>query len=115
DGSTITASASYGISSSWTLLPTRGDFNGDGNSDVVLRNASTGSISIWLMNGTDIIGTGTIDTGHPDWQVLATDADFNADGKSDFLIRENGMVGVWQMNGAAIGSSAEWGAGSLWT
>jgi hypothetical protein len=30
------------------------DFNGDGKSDIVLRNYTTGQNALWLMNGTSV-------------------------------------------------------------
>ena len=35
-----------------------GDFNHDGNSDILLQNTSSGQVSVWEMNGNTIIGGG---------------------------------------------------------
>jgi hypothetical protein len=40
---------------SWHVAGT-GDFNGDGKSDILLQNTD-GQVSIWEMNGTNIIAT----------------------------------------------------------
>ena len=46
----------------------REDYNGDGNSDLVLRNGSTGVVEVALMNGSDILTYRDIAYG-TDWQV----------------------------------------------
>ena len=43
----------------WKAIGT-GDFNGDGNSDILWRNASTGQASIWEMSGNTLIGGGAV-------------------------------------------------------
>ena len=37
----------------WQIIST-GDFNNDGNSDLLFRSASAGQSAIWLMNGTQV-------------------------------------------------------------
>ncbi len=39
-----------------------GDVNGDGDADLLVRNASTATTSVWLMSGRRVIGTSTLDT-----------------------------------------------------
>jgi hypothetical protein len=83
---------------SWTALGT-GDFNDDGHSDILLRNAN-GQIAIWEMNGTSVIGHGTI-AANPGltWSPVAS-GDVNGDGHSDILWQNaNGQVAIWEMNG----------------
>ena len=43
----------------WTAVGT-GDFNGDGHSDILWQNATTGQASIWEMNGNTRIGGGPV-------------------------------------------------------
>ena len=43
----------------WQAIST-GDFNHDGFSDILLQNTNTGAITIWDMNGTGLIGGGTV-------------------------------------------------------
>jgi len=45
-----------------------GDFNGDGQADILWRNDS-GLIYIWYMNGTNISGGGAVFTLTSDWKV----------------------------------------------
>ncbi|MBV6342060.1 VCBS repeat-containing protein [Candidatus Magnetobacterium casense] len=80
-----------------------GDFNGDGKSDIVLRN-SQGDIYMWLMDRTKISTGGYASRGLPGgWALKATD-DFDNDGKADMLWQNTstGDVYVWLMDGANI-------------
>ena len=47
------------------------DFDGDGQTDLVWRNTSTGEISLWLMDGVnrkgEAISLGTVD---PVWKIV---------------------------------------------
>ncbi|MDH3792283.1 MAG: FG-GAP-like repeat-containing protein, partial [Rhodospirillales bacterium] len=76
-----------------------GDFDGDGNADLLWRNVSTGNTVIWLMEGTAKLAAQPIGVVPPVWQVVAT-GDFNGDGKADILWRHtgNGSTLVWQMD-----------------
>jgi hypothetical protein len=89
-----------------------GDFNGDGNTDILWRNYGSGEYSgfncIWYMNGTTVIGYGypfrVLDV---DWKIVGT-GDFNRDGNTDILWRnygsgeQGGFNGIWYMNGDAV-------------
>ncbi|MDB5482908.1 MAG: peptidase and matrixin and adamalysin [Caulobacteraceae bacterium] len=70
------------------------DFNADGLSDLVWRNAN-GDAGIWLTGaggGYTPVDFGVIDNS---WQIQAV-GDFNGDGKADILWRNsNGAVGEW--------------------
>jgi hypothetical protein len=92
------------------------DFNGDGRSDILWRNTSTGAVYEWELNGTSIIGGGPVGGATPDW-VIAGVGDFNGDGKSDILWRNtsSGAVYEWQLNGTAIiGQGTEGGTTPDW-
>jgi hypothetical protein len=89
-----------------------GDFDGDGNTDVLWRNYGSGSDQgkniIWYMEGTTIQSQGVpyrvMDTS---WRIERT-GDFNGDGRADILWRcygtgsDQGKNIIWYMNGAAI-------------
>ena len=82
------------------------DFNGDNKSDILWRNAGSGQIYIWLMDGTSIssqASPGAVDDLN--WEIKGV-GDFNRDGKADILWRHagSGQVYIWLMNGAAISS-----------
>ena len=93
---------------SWSVAGI-GDFNGDGNRDILWRSTS-GQVSLWTMNGSAITGGGDLTSGgaavRPDatWSIAGI-GDFNGDGNSDILWRNsNGSLNLWQMNGTTITS-----------
>ncbi|MBF0536921.1 MAG: VCBS repeat-containing protein [Nitrospirae bacterium] len=84
------------------------DFNGDGNSDLLWRNAVTGDVYIWFMSGTTITGGNFAAKGVPkDWNINAA-GDFDGDGKSDILWQNTttGDVYIWLMDGTTIKGGA---------
>ena len=87
---------------SWRVVGT-GDFNGDGTPDILLQNTS-GQVSIWEMNGNEVVGGGPVSPSPgPSWKAIGT-ADLNGDGLSDILFQNtsSGQVSIWEMNGNKI-------------
>jgi uncharacterized repeat protein (TIGR03803 family) len=88
---------------SWRAVGT-GDFNDDGQSDILWQNTNTGQASVWEMNGTTLIGGGPV-TPNPGlaWKAIGT-GDFNGNGDSDILWQNvnTGQASVWEMNGNTI-------------
>ena len=104
----------------WSLSGT-GDFDRDGQADIILRNENADQIVAWYMNsdGTikseSIVGRGF---GDNNWKIEAV-ADFNRDGKSDIVLRNalSGQNLLWTMDGSSIASEALIGrdiAGADW-
>jgi hypothetical protein len=66
---------------SWSLVEI-GDFNGDGKSDALWRQSTTGALSEWLMNGSQVTAASTVTSQSsnpmPDasWQVLSKPTNF---------------------------------------
>jgi hypothetical protein len=90
-----------------TLDPARaGDFDGNGRSDLIWRNETTGQTAIWLMNGTTF-SSGVIVMNNAAWRPALL-GDFNGDGKSDIVWRNDatGQSSVWLMSGTQIIGSA---------
>jgi parallel beta-helix repeat protein len=107
DGTTLlpgTALLAPLVDASWQIAGT-GDFNGDGKSDILWRNPSSGQVAIWEMDGTTLLpGTALLaPLVDASWQIAGT-GDFNADGKSDILWRNpsSGQVAIWEMDGTTL-------------
>jgi hypothetical protein len=85
---------------SWTPNPAESDFNGDGLSDILWQNASTGQAAIWDMNGNARTGGGTVSPNPgPSWTAVGS-GDFNGDGQADILWQNaDGQASIWEMNG----------------
>ena len=70
-----------------------GDFNADGNADILWRNTS-GLLIEWLMNGSTITSSGVVTSNSalvtPDasWHVVEI-GDFNGDARTDMLWRSD--------------------------
>ena len=89
------AAASYALPSGWSVVGS-GDFNGDGRSDLLLRNTN-GTITEWLgqANGGFTWNANATYALDPSWHVAGI-GDFNGDGHSDvLLVNDNGSVTDW--------------------
>src|SRR5882724_8417633 len=98
-----------------TTSTRRGDFDGDGKSDILWRHTS-GTLYQWLLNGTTVIGAGSPGGAPTDWTVVGV-GDFNGDGKADILWRHtSGTLYTYLMNGTTvIGAGSPGGASTDWT
>jgi len=97
------------------IITKSADFNGDGKSDVLLKNTATGDAVIWLMDGLHAASYGTIATFGSEWKIITATADFNGDGKSDVLLKNSttGDAVIWLMDGlhaASYGTIANFGS-----
>ena len=113
---TANAAASGGVQlviSTTTTPPigdARNDFNGDGRSDILLRN-DNGSVTNWLgqTDGGFFSNHGVAAYGlTTSWNIDAV-GDFNGDGRDDLLLRnDNGSVTNWlgQSNGSFFSNHA---------
>jgi uncharacterized repeat protein (TIGR01451 family) len=87
-----------------TLVPRahQGDFDGNGSSDVVLFNATTGEVREWLMAGLVVgsnLGIGT--QSNPNARVVGT-GDYDGNGQSDLLWQDQSTgAGLLWLNGSA--------------
>ena len=88
----------------------RSDFNGDGKSDILWQNTSTGQRVIWLMNGTTHTSTVNLGTVATSWGIAGS-GDFNGDGKADILWQNSssGQRLIWLMNGTGLISTVNLG------
>ena len=111
DGTTVSNASqtapTSSVDPSWTTAGT-GDFNGNGKSDILWRNSTTGNVAVWTMNGSSV--TASTLTSTPtlasSWTTAGV-ADFNGDGKSDILWRnDDDRVVLWTMDGSSVVSFA---------
>jgi FG-GAP-like repeat len=96
-----------------------GDFNGDGKTDVLWHNGSSGTSIIWYLKGNNFIETVTsfvqgvdfdqLVTVGTNWKIEAV-GDFNGDQKADIVWRnyQTGVNFIWytQPTGFFIGNTA---------
>lgn len=85
-------------------IQTTGDFNNDGQDDIVYRDVTTGANVIWFMQNGTRIGTQSLPgILNLDWKAVGA-GDFNDDGKMDILWRNqaSGANTVSLLNGGAI-------------
>jgi hypothetical protein len=65
-------------------------------------------VRLWELNGTTVIGAGSVGNPGPSWHVMGV-GDYNNDGRSDILFQSSsGEVAIWELNGTSV-----IGAGSL--
>lgn len=93
-----------GVETDW-YLRTAGDFDGDGNPDIVWQHPSSGTSRIWLMkDGVKLSAPAAFVTGKTGWKIVGA-ADYNNDGKDDlvwFNPASNGQLQISYMNGASV-------------
>jgi hypothetical protein len=88
-----------------------GDFNMDGNADILWRRDGNGANAMWQMNGFAVSAAQLIQGLPVAWQVEGI-RDFNRDVKADILWR-NAVTGqnfIWQMDGFALTTGQSIGA-----
>lgn len=85
---------------SWSIVGT-GDFDGDGRSDILWRNADS-TLAVWRMDGTTVLGGGSVYRPGTDWTVAGI-GDFDGDGRSDILLQDStGIIAGWRMDGSTV-------------
>jgi len=107
-GTTASATLTIGPRSapfSVTTAAARSDLAGDGRTDVLWRNSSSGENYVYPMDGTTILAGEGYLRPVPDqrWQIAGI-GDFDGDGKADILWRnsQSGENYVYLMNGLSI-------------
>lgn len=113
-GTTVLRKISLGAMVGWQMVGS-GDFNRDGQSDILWQNPITGEARVSLMAGTTVarnVSLGFVDTA---WEMSGT-GDFNKDGQSDILWqnRTSGDCSVWLMNGTSVSSAVSLGTVAQW-
>jgi hypothetical protein len=101
--------ANTAFDTTWSIVGV-GDVTGNGGSDLVWQQPSSGLVAIQLLNGITPVGGGVIANSPfaAGWSVVAT-GDFNGDGKRDLVLQRtaDGLVEMQFLNGTtAIGGGA---------
>jgi FG-GAP-like repeat/FG-GAP repeat len=79
------------------------DFNGDGKSDILLRNPD-GSVEMWMMQAEVVANKITLSESKPNTWSIVGQRDFDRDGKADVLWRDSaGNSERWFLNGTGTG------------
>jgi IPT/TIG domain/FG-GAP-like repeat len=116
-GSQVVQSASLGnVPSNWVIAGV-GDFNGDGATDILWRDTTSGTVAIWFLNSVFAIqSTASLGAVPNTWSIAQT-GDYNGDGKTDILwIDDTGNVAIWFINGSTVASTAGLGnVGTSWS
>jgi hypothetical protein len=118
NGSTVQSTALGTVPSNWQVVNV-GDFNGDGNVDLLFRDSNSGTVAIWFLNSSGTVQStatvGVVPTSSG-WTIVDT-GDYNGDGMSDILWTDtSGDLAIWFMNGSTISSTAGLGnVGTSWT
>lgn len=76
-----------------------GDFNGDGKTDILWHNETTGENTAWLMDGTTVSTAAFLPATDVAKQPKV--GDYNGDGKTDVFWRNynSGENSIWTVNG----------------
>jgi VCBS repeat protein/hemolysin type calcium-binding protein len=90
------------------------DFDGDGRADILLHGQD-GTLSIWRMNGAEVLGSATFTGPGSAWAVAGT-GDFDGDDRADILWRgQGGEVAIWAMDGnQVLGGGTAGNPGGFW-
>lgn len=80
------------------------DINGDGHSDLVFQNSTTGQIVFWYMNGTRVLGGAAASLMPASGYKICGTGDFNGDGSPDLVFQNSttGQIVVWYLSGTNV-------------
>ncbi len=92
-----------------------GDMNGDGNADLLFRNANTGDIVQWNLDGGELISSAYLGNPGTTWDITGFH-DFDGNGTDDILFRNNitGDVVQWATFAEGITGSIFGNVGNNW-
>ena len=83
---------------SWKVAG-QADFDGNGQTDILWHNTGSSQVSVWLMNGTNVIRNIPLRNIALGWSVV-TMGDFDSNRSQDIVWQHtDGRLAVWYMNG----------------
>jgi hypothetical protein len=87
-GTLVTESVGLGnVPTNWTIAGL-GDFNGDGATDILWRDTTTGTLAIWFLEGSFTVqSTVSLGIAPAGWSIVQT-GDYDGDGTSDILWKD---------------------------
>ena len=111
----VSAAVIGSVPATWSIIGQR-DFNGDGYTDFLWRDSTTGAVGIWFMNGFQITSTKALGVVPSNWVVYGTgNLDQTVDNlgnrPGNILWRDSttGNVAIWYMSGGNISSTGSLG------
>ncbi|MGK5444305.1 FG-GAP-like repeat-containing protein, partial [Micromonospora sp. URMC 105] len=114
----FTSGTGAAISNNWSafdIVVNAGDFDGDGDADVLARNASTKDLHLYRGNGSGGFASGTgaaISNNWSAFDMIFPAGDFDGDGDSDVLARNASTKDLWLYKGSGSGGFSA-GAGAI--
>jgi hypothetical protein len=101
-GASLTGAANLTQANPWNIAGV-GDFDGDGNPDVVWQDPVSGAVQVWYLGGSGgitLLNAADITTKNP-WRVVSV-GDFNHDGHPDLLWQDpvSGWAQIWYLGGS---------------
>lgn len=93
--SKVAVPAGVVVPSGWQIVGIA-DFSADGNPDLLWRNQTTGSIAMWLFNGTQVVSAIELPTIDPAWRIEGI-TDLDGDRNPDLVWRNlvSGQLAYW--------------------
>jgi len=99
--------------SGWQIVGL-GDFDGDGNPDILFQNTD-GTPGIWFLKQSKVVQMVGLSNPGSSWKIVGI-GDFNGDGKADILWQAtDGTPGIWLMSGSTpIAEAGLSNPGTFW-
>ena len=94
--------------------PGSGDFTGNGWSDLLARDKSTGTLYLYPGNGTNLESRIRIGGGWGNFSALTRRGDFTGDGREDLIGRDSSSGNLWLYPGAGTAFGARISLGGGW-